>query len=735
MTEVFLEYGKISLWMLPLIGGALLLLPKLSGRYGARLPDLVWLILAVRLVLPVSISLPEEQAPFQVPIDQVALEQPLFPKETPVAEQTEAPTAMTEEPSFSVTPLQGMTVVWLAGTAFCLLRFSLASFTLKRLLRRWEKEPSTKTLTFYAGLAGEQAPKLRLCPVVHSPMAEGLFAPKIYLPHEDYSEAELEMILRHELIHWRRRDLWYKLLLVLVRSIHWFNPLVWLMVKRASWDMEISCDGKTVEGRDMAYRKAYSQMILQEMERGIFLRQGLTTCFAGGTKAWKERLVEILNGEKRKKGGAVVALALALSLTAGSLMTYAEEPRELAAKPAAADPTQYTKKEKEQYKMAKTWADALSLHKGKIRYDMMGEAQKARFIEEQKSYQGEDWDYFIGGSSPWVDAYEIEVKGEKATITYRMMDSTPTYYEMIELLKFGKENGKTVVTNANCSLLRLNGHTVGYVYGKSGEELDEQTWDFLHRTVIDTIFQSEYGQCEYEAFRFDIQKAEKRTDPATGRKEISVEFDVERTYRNPFKDPDEVGYIKRAKLAGSKEYETLYREYNEQKQDTFPLKLVYQMQGDAYVQDTVQLYWLTETGHDQYEWLPAFAEELKKALNNSVPTGSPVDSTKISMGFGVRNHTGIDLPTEKSVPVRATADAFVLEARYDKEKGNYVLLNHGNGFTTLYAHLADLQVSEGQRVQKGNTLGMSGSTGMATGIHCHYEVTLNGILQNPQNYI
>ena len=109
------------------------------------------------------------------------------------------------------------------------------------------------------------------------------------------------MIFRHELIHWRRKDLWYKLLLLAARSIHWCNPLVWRMAKRAERDLEISCDSMAVQGRDAAYRKAYGLMILQEAERSIEKQAALTTCFTDGKRALQERLVEIMNQSKRKK--------------------------------------------------------------------------------------------------------------------------------------------------------------------------------------------------------------------------------------------------------------------------------------------------------------------------------------------------------------------------------------------------------------------------------------------------
>ena len=76
-----------------------------------------------------------------------------------------------------------------------------------------------------------------------------------------------------------------------------------------------------------------------------------------------------------------------------------------------------------------------------------------------------------------------------------------------------------------------------------------------------------------------------------------------------------------------------------------------------------------------------------------------------------------------------------MEAEFDTVKGNYVKINHLNGFTTLYAHLADLEVEAGDTVEKGRILGRMGKTGQATGIHCHYEIQLNGIYQDPMDYL
>ena len=67
--------------------------------------------------------------------------------------------------------------------------------------------------------------------------------------------------------------------------------------------------------------------------------------------------------------------------------------------------------------------------------------------------------------------------------------------------------------------------------------------------------------------------------------------------------------------------------------------------------------------------------------------------------------------------------------------GNYVVVDHGGGYTTLYAHMTSISVSEGQMVAQGDTLGITGSTGNSTGPHLHYEVMIKGVNQNPLDYL
>jgi murein DD-endopeptidase MepM/ murein hydrolase activator NlpD len=98
-------------------------------------------------------------------------------------------------------------------------------------------------------------------------------------------------------------------------------------------------------------------------------------------------------------------------------------------------------------------------------------------------------------------------------------------------------------------------------------------------------------------------------------------------------------------------------------------------------------------------------------------------------------HYGIDIATNYGNPIVATADGFVLKLGTDKIGGRYIVLNHGGGLTTHYLHLSKFLVKAGQKVKRGDVVGLVGKSGKALGPHLHYEVRLNNRPQNPYQYI
>lgn len=130
---------------------------------------------------------------------------------------------------------------------------------------------------------------------------------------------------------------------------------------------------------------------------------------------------------------------------------------------------------------------------------------------------------------------------------------------------------------------------------------------------------------------------------------------------------------------------------------------------------------------------------------NHIPAGWPVESRIVSTEFNPtadpcisdgRKHYGMDFSTKSQIiPIYATASGTVTTATFHPEFGYYVVIDHENGFTTLYAHCDELTVNAGDKIEKGDIIATTGSTGWSTGIHCHYEIQLNGVYQNPRDYL
>lgn len=117
---------------------------------------------------------------------------------------------------------------------------------------------------------------------------------------------------------------------------------------------------------------------------------------------------------------------------------------------------------------------------------------------------------------------------------------------------------------------------------------------------------------------------------------------------------------------------------------------------------------------------------------------------RISSEFGSRtsptagastNHQGIDIAVSAGTPIVAAGDGTVVTAAYSASAGNYIMLYHGNSLYTVYMHASRLAVSEGAQVKQGDVIAYVGSTGISTGAHLHFGVSVNGAYVNPRNYV
>lgn len=143
------------------------------------------------------------------------------------------------------------------------------------------------------------------------------------------------------------------------------------------------------------------------------------------------------------------------------------------------------------------------------------------------------------------------------------------------------------------------------------------------------------------------------------------------------------------------------------------------------------------------DFLLSYLDKHKKLLR-SIPSITPIEGGWLSSAYGMRRdpfthkkafHGGVDLASPTGTPIVAAADGVVKQVKWCSGWGRTAEIDHGNGFTTWYAHCSKVLVERGDFVERGDTIALVGSTGRSTGPHLHYEVRINGKSQNPIYYM
>ncbi|MBQ8603751.1 MAG: hypothetical protein IJ410_02770 [Oscillospiraceae bacterium] len=158
-----------------------------------------------------------------------------------------------------------------------------------------------------------------------SAMIMGLVSPAIFIPDADFSEDVLEMMLYHELMHYRRKDILYKFVLLMACCMHWYNPLVWMMDRQAQKDIEIACDEDVIRGKNARFKARYSDSIMSMVKINAARRPAFSTGFANDKKTLISRFKNIYDNTVKKSGRPVIALILALCIISTSLISCAPE--------------------------------------------------------------------------------------------------------------------------------------------------------------------------------------------------------------------------------------------------------------------------------------------------------------------------------------------------------------------------------------------------------------------------
>lgn len=346
METFLLNLLKTSLLGSLAILAMLVLKPLWRERYRAKTRCWLWLALAAFLLLPVDFSVknaPVQAAPPKdytlfVGTDKTTIQSTdnLFGDMAEKSGQSPAqvrdtiiqrPVTNPEQKTTRYIPVTTILFYgYLAGAAAFLLYQGVSYALFRRTVRRWKRDVAradyAAMLSDTARDLGVSAPEMIVCEAISTPAVTGLLRPRLLLPHEHYDVQELRYILRHELCHLKRRDMLLKLVLLAANAMHWFNPVVYLMLRQADEDIELACDSAATDGLELPERAAYSRTLLAAVQSSVRALPA-TTCFGGTVERLKRRITNVL-GAQKKRGLGVVALVLALTLTAGCAVGWGE---------------------------------------------------------------------------------------------------------------------------------------------------------------------------------------------------------------------------------------------------------------------------------------------------------------------------------------------------------------------------------------------------------------------------
>lgn len=326
---------RMCLFQMSVAGGILILLIVVIRAVAIhRLPKttffVLWLIAALRLLLPLSIPLPGG-----LPVNVASISDAVqdFAAQNFVQGNEEGSSSTQAPPSFAPDVEPGeqfqataqeiervpvFVVVWLAGSLLLAAYFTISYL---RSLQKFRMSLPDNTPYVQRWLSEHRITRpleVRSSDLISSPLTYGILRPVILLPKKfDRSdETALQYVLAHEYIHIRRFDAITKILFAATLCVHWFNPLVWVMYVLANRDVELSCDGCVLRMLGEKEKSAYARALIRMEER----KSGMSALYSHFSKnAITERIEAIMKFKKT----SIAACALALVVTVGATTAFA----------------------------------------------------------------------------------------------------------------------------------------------------------------------------------------------------------------------------------------------------------------------------------------------------------------------------------------------------------------------------------------------------------------------------
>ena len=707
----------------------------------------MWLLVLVTMILPLRITIPVQMQTVSTidTVDVLYEEEIIYNPIQQVEQEIQLNTEQENNTDSGIEKLSLYTqknlyiisIIWLLGMVvlFALKLFGYAFFLIK--LRRCSDKISCPELLKYTN----KRIITRTSDKISSPLMIGLLKPTLLLPKTTMTEEQFDNILAHEMVHFKRKDIWYKWFISIVKCIHWYNPTVYYISKQADIECEISCDLAVVKGMSEEQETNYINTILTLLAAGNQRKAALTTGMTSDKKTLKRRFTMIKNKVKFNKKTLIISLILALVVLCGTVLASGllngkilnEYENELLAVSTDA-------RENDNFNFLVLGVD---------------ENNRADTIMLLSFEDGN-----VTGTSIPRDTAFISKELDRKVKLSEILNSENGNQKVIDAVRDTLSVPITYYAKVNLSAVKEIVDSVG------GIEIDvpmDMEYDDPHKNLHIKLKQGRHtlngdAVCGLLQFR--------RSNNGTGYsqgdmtrievgQQVISEF-IKQKLNKEFidKSPD------------------IFKILADNMETNYPIsnlindiKLLEKMKSNIEFRTINGTLTTDETGIVFYdinngEVVSAVSEPIlvpNEETNNTLPhqkprleeieinadfESKPVEG-EVLMNFGkrehpitkeVKEHNGVDIKAPEGTNVVSSITGTVTDVGYDSEKGNYIVVENGN-IKTLYAQLATTTVNKGDKITAKQSIGTVGKTGSATGAHLHFEVMVDGEYVDPAEYI
>ncbi len=597
-----------------------------------------------------------------------------------------------------------------------------------------------------------------------SPLSFGIFRPVIVIP-ENIPKEQLSFVLMHEQTHIKDHDAVLKVLALFALSLNWFNPAVWYMVKLFDRDIERYCDERVLSALGNEKAAFYANTILDFAER-----ESLSLNFFSAASLC-ERVTSIMNNKKKKTKFLPVLLvfgAVVFIMTACG--TVPKEPEE---KKDFGELIEVLESANWQFSMENQYV--IDLESGNL---------DARVFKITDDEENEFYSYSSNFTDLPVERIIVKDLGFSENVTagiqcFKAHNETigvSNYKELLECgFKIEYNNSEIVVSTEKPIGDKVPEFSLSlHVNLEETEIISENTEVFYFGMPNKN---EEYSREKHaKEIRFIDEPIEENNKISsfekTGISFVSpvdsgwIVSDAESYKTHPgidvfceegtaiyaaadgkvfLVDNDFLDYGKSIAIDHGDTFSTFYGSCSEiyvEQFDNVKTGDLIAIAGSTEAGGDPHLHFELRKGKSQLDpmkLLPFANTYYEYSSESEIELVSPVENGYVAAEFGsYKGHNGMDIASEggTGTEILAVADGQIVKVKLDNTGyGYHVIINHGGGIQTLYAHLHDIHVEFGQEVKAGETIGTMGSTGNSTGIHLHFELRINGEYTDPSEFI